>query len=283
MGRIPDLPNTAEVLSHIRANSVLPFGGHAGHEVVPSAYGRNEYERRYDPREHRYVLPNPLSAREAYLNEPQVTYKRQLSPIFMDIILLLDHEDRNQLDWITASKDATAFKIAEALVNLQSGIGDHFQLKVIGDVDRWPKDWLVSMRPELIAPKKYSKNYINIERPSFIIGSMNHGIPATKVSEGAVGIKIDHQFDRKLVPGIGLYATGHPEYPYVDTNNRRQVEAWNAKLAFWHQERVSRIGGMGLALAEVLYGGRNIDSKYGFNVQSADRSIAVATKSALNA
>ncbi len=286
MIRTPELPQTNEALANIRANSGLPVGRHSSDNITPSNSGSPIFERPYDPKEHSSFLPNPLSVQETFTDRQHVTYRRQLSPVLMDVIVDLDPQERNGLDWITRAKDMAAITLARALANSRLGIGDHMAVKIFGDVERVPKDWLKNIHPEFIDksdPKDYTDyglRYLDDYRPAFIIGAWNRD-PSTiipKHNRNIVAVKVSHQFDVKLPDRIGIFATGDFNHPYIDTGNRRQLQAWNEALDIQRQQLTSRLGQAGLSLAEVVYGGPAIDPVYGFSVEVADKSIATATR-----
>lgn len=285
------LPETEQAIRESWVVSGRSFGSHSTSREELSRTGQQITEIPYDDRKHHHLRPNPLSIREAYTGERHIPVRRPRKPMDIDFVIHVDSKDSRGAEWITRAKDSTAKTIAQSFMDMSTGFGDRLFTHLVGDVGRFDSS---IFDPSLHESFETSDN---IEATKAIAEISNDGSGLTYVMSSfsglsldqldsygktslrdTVGIKINHLYELELQPDGAIWATGESSNPYIYTKDLQQLAGWNEIKADRQKHLFSRLGNLGMSVAQVVFEGRRIDPNFGFNTTEADIAIAEATK-----
>jgi len=286
MNKYPKLPETEKALQDLWASSNRMLGSHRSSNAELAKAGRPIGEVLYDPVKHGRLTPNPFSVQEELTDEEHVLVRKPKRPLDIAVVVHIDPEDKEGLDWVTQAKDDTMLILSGALNNLFTGLRDRMSTYLVGDVDRIKDNYLYSG-----ADYTFYQTVNNSEVSDFVVDTCKNNRPTYVISSykrlsfedqsnlsGSVGILVNHTLERRLPTCKARFATGDPDNPVIDASDKKQLEGWNVVLDDRHQALVDKLGSCGLFVAQVVFEGKSIDPLYGFDVPKADREIALATQ-----
>ncbi len=286
MNKYPKLPKTEKALQDLWVSSNRMLGSHRSSNVELANAGRPIGEVLYDPVKHRRLKPNPFSVQEELTDEEHVLLRKPNRPSDIDVVVHIDPEDKEGLDWVTQAKDDTVLILSGALNNLFTGLRDRMSIYLVGDVARIKDKYLYNGADYVFyetddnsEASDFIVDTCKNDRLTYVISSYNRlSFEDQSHFSSSVGIKVNHILERRLPTSKAKFATGDPDNPVIDASDKKQLKGWNEDLEMRHQALVDRLGSCGLVVAQVVFEGKNIDPLYGFNVPNADREIALATQ-----
>lgn len=270
------LPRTEQALADVIANRPIMFGVHDGEEIRAGSHGVYIGERPFDPARDSVDQINPLSVWETITDEPHVALTIPEHPLHVNVVTHERQQPAQDLLGIIPTRRRLAAELTEALYDAMPGMSDRVSRYAVGEAATQNDEVeavVTDGQPETDVRQvaELCQNGLTFVLSDFLKLPLEkeaneRSLPAT------VAVKMNHPLDLALPAGVGRIASGYGGGE-INTNDSKQLQAVNARMAAAHEHTLNRLQASGLAVAHLVL---NAQMAQGAGYQEADQSLAKA-------
>jgi len=255
------LYETQEAISELLSDELNGWGAHASPHLQVAGMGFLAGEIPFDMSVHNVSDINPLSLYGRVTGQPQVREVFPEKPLDINVVVHRDSAEMADPEEILLGRKVVMHELSKSLIESRLH-GDRVNFFVAGEADeefdQYGAEYIDGTKPEEAVDRIA---HVCTSGLTLVLSTFKN-LPVENRQEAwrrAIGIKVNHQYDLELQRNTGIWDTGEPQLPLVDTNDglfgriSADLKRYRPMQAARHEQTRERLQKAGLRMASAVF------------------------------